>query len=228
MVEATRDLSTTPDERETPLSPFTGATLGPRIGIVPILRAGLGMSDVAHEMLPMARVLHVGLFRDEETLEPVYYYDKLPTPPNVDLALVVDPMLATGGSAIAAISRLKETGIKDIRFIGLIAAPEGVDALRSAHPDVGIWLASVDDRLNEVGYILPGLGDAGDRIMDTRKLANRFIHSCELLRLLLQLERAWSKRFQTLVFLRYQVEQRQQELPLPYSIYHQRLQTHLH
>ncbi len=167
MVEATRDLSTTPDERETPLSPFTGATLGPRIGIVPILRAGLGMSDVAHEMLPMARVLHVGLFRDEETLEPVYYYDKLPTPPNVDLALVVDPMLATGGSAIAAISRLKETGIKDIRFIGLIAAPEGVDALRSAHPDVAIWLASVDDRLNEVGYILPGLGDAGDRIMDT-------------------------------------------------------------
>jgi len=167
MAEATRDLSTTPDERETPLSPFTGATLEPRIGIVPILRAGLGMSDVAHEMLPMARVLHVGLFRDEETLEPVYYYDKLPTPPNVDLALVVDPMLATGGSAIAAISRLKETGIKDIRFIGLIAAPEGVDALRSAHPDVGIWLASVDDRLNEVGYILPGLGDAGDRIMDT-------------------------------------------------------------
>ena len=167
MVEATRDLSTTPDERETPLSPFTGATLEPRIGIVPILRAGLGMSDVAHEMLPMARVLHVGLFRDEGTLEPVYYYDKLPTPPNVDLALVVDPMLATGGSAIAAISRLKETGIKDIRFIGLIAAPEGVDALRSAHPDVAIWLASVDDRLNEVGYILPGLGDAGDRIMDT-------------------------------------------------------------
>lgn len=167
IVEATRDLSTTPDERETPLSPFTGATLEPRIGIVPILRAGLGMSDVAHEMLPMARILHVGLFRDEETLEPVYYYDKLPTPPNVDLALVVDPMLATGGSAIAAISRLKETGIKEIRFVGLIAAPEGVAAFRSAHPDVRIWLASIDDRLNEVGYILPGLGDAGDRIMDT-------------------------------------------------------------
>ena len=167
MVEATRDLSTTPDERDTPLSPFTGATLEPRIGIVPILRAGLGMSDVAHEMLPMARILHVGLFRDEETLEPVYYYDKLPTPPNVDMALVVDPMLATGGSAIAAISRLKETGIQDIRFIGLIAAPEGVAALRGAHPDVRIWLASIDDRLNELGYILPGLGDAGDRIMDT-------------------------------------------------------------
>ena len=167
MVEATRDLSTTPDERVTPLSPFTGATLEPRIGIVPILRAGLGMSDVAHEMLPMARILHVGLFRDEETLEPVYYYDKLPTPPNVDMALVVDPMLATGGSAIAAISRLKETGIQDIRFIGLIASPEGVAALRGAHPDVRIWLASIDDRLNELGYILPGLGDAGDRIMDT-------------------------------------------------------------
>ena len=167
MVEATRDLSTTPDERETPLSPFTGATLEPRVGIVPILRAGLGMSDVAHEMLPMARILHVGLFRDEETLEPVYYYDKLPTPPNIDMALVVDPMLATGGSAIAAISRLKETGISDIRFIGLIAAPEGIAALREAHADVKIWLASIDDRLNELGYILPGLGDAGDRIMDT-------------------------------------------------------------
>tara|TARA_B100001750_G_scaffold162246_2_gene130995 strand:- start:922 stop:1545 length:624 start_codon:yes stop_codon:yes gene_type:complete len=167
MVEATSDLSTISDERETPLCPFTGATLEQRIGIVPILRAGLGMSDVAHEMLPMARVLHVGLFRDEETLEPVYYYDKLPTPPNIDLAIVVDPMLATGGSAIAAISRLKETGIEEIRFIGIIAAPEGVASMRAAHPDVKIWLASIDDRLNEVGYIIPGLGDAGDRIMDT-------------------------------------------------------------
>lgn len=167
MSEATRDLSTTKDERETPLTSFSGESLAPRIGIVPILRAGLGMSDTAHEMLPMARVLHVGLFRDEETLEPVYYYDKLPTPPNVDLALVVDPMLATGGSAIAAISRLKETGISDIRFIGLIAAPEGIAALRAAHPDVKVWMAAIDERLNEQGYIVPGLGDAGDRIMDT-------------------------------------------------------------
>jgi uracil phosphoribosyltransferase len=167
MSEATRDISTTKDERETPLTSFSGESLVPRIGIVPILRAGLGMSDTAHEMLPMARVLHVGLFRDEETLEPVYYYDKLPTPPNVDLALVVDPMLATGGSAIAAISRLKETGISDIRFIGLIAAPEGIAALRAAHPDVKIWMAAIDERLNEQGYIVPGLGDAGDRIMDT-------------------------------------------------------------
>tara|TARA_B110000116_G_scaffold272096_1_gene295183 strand:+ start:627 stop:1265 length:639 start_codon:yes stop_codon:yes gene_type:complete len=167
MSEATRDLSTTTDERETPLTSFSGESIAPRIGIVPILRAGLGMSDTAHEMLPMARVLHVGLFRDEETLEPVYYYDKLPTPPNVDLALVVDPMLATGGSAIAAISRLKETGISDIRFIGLIAAPEGIAALRAAHPDVKIWMAAIDERLNEQGYIVPGLGDAGDRIMDT-------------------------------------------------------------
>ena len=167
MSEATRDISTTKDERETPLTSFSGESLVPRIGIVPILRAGLGMSDTAHEMLPMARVLHVGLFRDEETLEPVYYYDKLPTPPNVDLALVVDPMLATGGSAIAAISRLKETGISDIRFIGLIAAPEGIAALRAAHPDVKVWMAAIDERLNEQGYIVPGLGDAGDRIMDT-------------------------------------------------------------
>lgn len=167
MSEATRDLSTTKDERETPLTSFSGESIAPRIGIVPILRAGLGMSDTAHEMLPMARVLHVGLFRDEETLEPVYYYDKLPTPPNVDLALVVDPMLATGGSAIAAISRLKETGISDIRFIGLIAAPEGIAALRAAHADVKIWMAAIDERLNEQGYIVPGLGDAGDRIMNT-------------------------------------------------------------
>jgi uracil phosphoribosyltransferase len=167
MSEATRDLSTTKDQRETPLTSFSGESIAPRIGIVPILRAGLGMSDTAHEMLPMARVLHVGLFRDEETLEPVYYYDKLPTPPNVDLALVVDPMLATGGSAIAAISRLKETGISDIRFIGLIAAPEGIAALRAAHGDVKIWMAAIDERLNEQGYIVPGLGDAGDRIMDT-------------------------------------------------------------
>ncbi|MDP6099307.1 MAG: uracil phosphoribosyltransferase [Candidatus Thalassarchaeaceae archaeon] len=167
MSEATRDLSTTSEMRETPLTTFSGESIVPKIGIVPILRAGLGMSDTAHEMLPMARVLHVGLFRDEETLEPVYYYDKLPTPPNVDLALVVDPMLATGGSAIACISRLKETGISDIRFIGLIAAPEGIAALRSAHPDVKIWMAAIDERLNEQGYIVPGLGDAGDRIMDT-------------------------------------------------------------
>ena len=167
MGEATRDLSTTSEMRETPLTQFSGQSIAPRIGIVPILRAGLGMSDTAHEMLPMARVLHVGLFRDEETLEPVYYYDKLPTPPNVDLALVVDPMLATGGSAIACISRLKETGISDIRFIGLIAAPEGIAALRAAHPDVKIWMAAIDERLNEQGYIVPGLGDAGDRIMDT-------------------------------------------------------------
>ena len=164
--EATADLPTVPDIRETPLSEFSGESLAQKIGIVPILRAGLGMSDAAHEMLPMARVLHIGIYRDEETLEPVYYYDKLPTPPNVDLALVVDPMLATGGSALAAISRLKETGLKQIRFIGLIAAPEGISALRGAHPDVQIWMAGVDEKLNENGYICPGLGDAGDRIMD--------------------------------------------------------------
>jgi uracil phosphoribosyltransferase len=166
--EATADLPTVPDNRETPLSEFSGESLAQKIGIVPILRAGLGMSDAAHEMLPMARILHIGMYRDEETLEPVYYYDKLPTPPNVDLALVVDPMLATGGSAIAAISRLKETGLKQIRFIGLIAAPEGISALRGAHPDVQIWMAGVDEKLNENGYICPGLGDAGDRIMDTQ------------------------------------------------------------
>ena len=167
VAEATRDLQTVEDVRNTPLERFSGQSLAPRIGIIPILRAGLGMSDAAHKMLPMARVLHVGLYRDEETLEPVYYYDKLPTPPNIDLALVVDPMLATGGSAIAAVSRLKETGITDLRFLGLIAAPEGIAAFRAAHPDVKIWMAAIDEKLDENGYIVPGLGDAGDRIMDS-------------------------------------------------------------
>ena len=167
VAEATRDLQTVEDVRNTPLERFSGQSLAPRIGIIPILRAGLGMSDAAHKMLPMARVLHVGLYRDEETLEPVYYYDKLPTPPNIDLALVVDPMLATGGSAIAAVSRLKETGITDLRFLGIIAAPEGIAAFRAAHPDVKIWMAAIDEKLDENGYIVPGLGDAGDRIMDT-------------------------------------------------------------
>ena len=167
VAEATRDLLTVEDMRNTPLESFSGQSLALRIGIVPILRAGLGMSDAAHKMLPMARVLHIGLYRDEETLEPVYYYDKLPTPPNIDLALLVDPMLATGGSAIAAVSRLKETGIKDIRFIGIIAAPEGIAAFRAAHPDVKIWMAAIDEKLDRNGYIVPGLGDAGDRIMDS-------------------------------------------------------------
>ena len=167
IVEATADLETVPEIRRTPLADFDGARLADRIGLVPILRAGLGMVEAAQNLIPTSRVLHIGLFRDEDTLEPVYYYDKLPYPPNVDLALVLDPMLATGGSAIAAISRLKETGIERIRFIGLIAAPEGVEAMEEAHPDVDIWLASLDDHLNEMGYIVPGLGDAGDRIMDT-------------------------------------------------------------
>ncbi|MCH2358017.1 MAG: uracil phosphoribosyltransferase [Candidatus Poseidoniales archaeon] len=167
IVEATADLETIPEIRRTPLADFDGARLADRIGLVPILRAGLGMVEAAQNLIPTSRVLHIGLFRDEDTLEPVYYYDKLPEPPNIDLALVLDPMLATGGSAIAAISRLKETGIERIRFIGLIAAPEGVQALEEAHPDVDIWLASLDDHLNEDGYIVPGLGDAGDRIMDT-------------------------------------------------------------
>ena len=167
IVAATADLETIPEIRRTPLADFDGARLADRIGLVPILRAGLGMVEAAQNLIPTSRVLHIGLFRDEDTLEPVYYYDKLPEPPNVDLALVLDPMLATGGSAIAAISRLKETGIERIRFIGLIAAPEGVQALEEAHPDVDIWLAALDDHLNEVGYIVPGLGDAGDRIMDT-------------------------------------------------------------
>ena len=168
IVEATADLNTIPEIRRTPLADFDGARLADRIGLVPILRAGLGMVEAAQNLIPTSRVLHIGLFRDEDTLEPVYYYDKLPEPPNIDLALVLDPMLATGGSAIAAISRLKETGSSRIRFIGLIAAPEGVQALEEAHPDVPIVTASLDEHLNEKGYIVPGLGDAGDRMFGTK------------------------------------------------------------
>ena len=167
LIDATRDLPTHPESRHTPLAAFSGATLSQQIGIVPILRAGLGMCESALALLPLARVLHVGFARNEETLEPCFYYDNLPIPPNIDIAIVVDPMVATGGSAIATLSRLKETGIREIRFVGLVGAPEGVDALHSAHTDVPIWLAAIDTHLNECGYIVPGLGDAGDRIMDT-------------------------------------------------------------
>jgi uracil phosphoribosyltransferase len=160
---ATADLPLKEISGETPLAPFDGEQLVDRVGLVPILRAGLGMVQPALALIPNARVLHIGLFRNEETLQPVYYYDKLPSPPTVDIALVVDPMLATGGSVRAAIARLKETGIKRIRFIGMIAAPEGVEALHAEHPDVDIHLAGLDSHLDENGYIVPGLGDAGDR-----------------------------------------------------------------
>jgi uracil phosphoribosyltransferase len=154
----------------TPLEETDGATLGDRIGLVPILRAGLGMVDAMLELMPTAQVWHLGLFRDERTLRPVEYYNKLPDSATVDLCLILDPMLATGGSATAAIEVLKKWGAVTpvrIKLVNLIAAPEGVRAVTSAHPDVHIHCAALDRQLNERGYIMPGLGDAGDRQFGT-------------------------------------------------------------
>jgi uracil phosphoribosyltransferase len=137
------------------------------IGVVPILRAGLGLVEGVMELLPTVQVWHIGLYRDEKTLRPVEYYNKLPTEPTVNVCLVLDPMLATGGSAVATIDILKRWGVRRIKFLGLIAAPEGIKRLTEAHPDVPIHVASVDERLNDVGFIVPGLGDAGDRQFGT-------------------------------------------------------------
>jgi uracil phosphoribosyltransferase len=161
--EATRDLELRPVPVQTPLAECPGQELVESIGLVPILRAGLGMAEAILEMVPAAQVWHLGLYRDHETLQPVTYYSKLPPQPGIDLAVVVDPMLATGGSAVAALNILKRWGNKRIKYMGLIAAPEGVKSLHDAHPDVPIYLAALDSHLNEHSYIVPGLGDAGDR-----------------------------------------------------------------
>ncbi|CAN5829292.1 uracil phosphoribosyltransferase [soil metagenome] len=152
---------------QTPLEETSGFRLADRIGLVPILRAGLGMVDAMLELMPTAQVWHLGLFRDERTLQPVEYYNKLPDSATVDLCLILDPMLATGGSATAAIEVLKEWGATRIKLINLIAAPEGVRAVEAAHPDVPVYTAALDRQLNEKGYIMPGLGDAGDRQFGT-------------------------------------------------------------
>jgi uracil phosphoribosyltransferase len=165
--EATQDLALTSVTVETPLANCPGQRLAERIGLVPILRAGLGMSDAILELVPDARVWHLGLYRDHETLKPVTYYNKLPARPDVDVAIVVDPMLATGGSAVAAVDMLKRWGAPRLKYLGLIAAPEGVRALQEAHPDVPIHLAALDSHLDERCYIVPGLGDAGDRQFGT-------------------------------------------------------------
>jgi len=167
LYEATLDLPLNPLEIETPLAPLIGHEIGAQLGLVPILRAGLGMVDPILDLIPTAHVWHLGLYRDHATLEPVTYYNKLPPEVEIDLCLVLDPMLATGGSAIAAVDILKRWGATRIKFLGLIAAPEGVSALSTAHPDVPIHLAAIDDHLNEIGYIVPGLGDAGDRQFGT-------------------------------------------------------------
>ncbi|HEY3340919.1 MAG TPA: uracil phosphoribosyltransferase [Anaerolineae bacterium] len=167
VAEATADLPTIEIQVTTPMGIATCLKLRDNLGLIPILRAGLGMVDGALEMLPYAEVWHIGLYRDERTLRPVEYYNKLPVNPTVQVCLVLDPMLATGGSATATVSILKRWGARQIKFIGLIGAPEGVARLQAEHPDVPIHLAALDERLNEVGYIVPGLGDAGDRQFGT-------------------------------------------------------------
>ena len=165
--EATADLATTPIEIETPLTKMTAHELKEKIGLVPILRAGLGMVEGIWELMPSAEVWHIGLYRDEHTLKPVEYYNKLPVDPRVSVCLILDPMLATGGSATATASILKRWGVTKIKFVGLIAAPEGIKAMQDAHPDIDIYIAAIDDHLNERAYIVPGLGDAGDRQFGT-------------------------------------------------------------
>lgn len=165
--EATADLSVSESTVQTPMGTAVGYELQDKIGLVPILRAGLGMVQGIWEMMPSAEVWHIGLYRDEKTLKPVSYYNKLPTSPTVEVCLVLDPMLATGGSAAATISILKNWGARRIKFVGILAAPEGIEVLRHAHPDVPIHIAKIDEKLNDVGFIVPGLGDAGDRQFGT-------------------------------------------------------------
>jgi len=165
--EATADLQTMPRQLDTPLATITGQELEEKIGLIPILRAGLGMVEGVWELMPSAEVWHIGLYRDEKTLRPVEYYNKLPVDPTVSVCLILDPMLATGGSATATASVLKRWGVTKIKFVGLIAAPEGIQAMQDVHPDIDIYLAAIDDHLNEHAYIVPGLGDAGDRQFGT-------------------------------------------------------------
>lgn len=165
--EAMADLDTRPLAVETPLEKMAGAEVDPRVGLVPVLRAGLGMVDAMLELIPTAQVWHIGLYRDERTLKPVEYYNKLPDAATVQVCLILDPMLATGGSSAATVDILKHWGAAKIKQVSLIAAPEGVATLSEQHPDVDIHVAAVDRALNEKGYIVPGLGDAGDRQFGT-------------------------------------------------------------
>ena len=167
--EATRDLKTEEVKIKTPLAETTGQVLaGKKLAIVPILRAGLGMVDGMLSLIPAAKVGHMGLYRDPQTLKPVEYYCKLPDDCGEREVFVVDPMLATGGSSAAAIQMLKDKGVKNIRFLCIIAAPEGLRHMQEEHPDIDIYIGALDERLNDHGYIIPGLGDAGDRIFGTK------------------------------------------------------------
>ena len=165
--EATQDLPLRATTVNTPMGEAQGWEAGEVIGLVPIMRAGLGLVDGIQELLPTVQVWHIGLYRDEATLRPVEYYNKLPDTPTVQVCLVLDPMLATGGSAIATVDILKRWGARRIKYLGVLAAPEGVQALSAAHPNVPIHIAELDERLNDIGFIVPGLGDAGDRMFGT-------------------------------------------------------------
>jgi uracil phosphoribosyltransferase len=165
--EVTRDWPTTPKPVQTPLERMTGYVLSRPVTLVPILRAGLGMADGVLKMLPDARTGHLGVFRNEETLEPTSYYQKLPPDIASTEVLLIDPMLATGGSGAAAVSVLKKAGVTSMKFVCLVAAPEGIQTIHQQHPEVPIYTAAIDRELNHKGYILPGLGDAGDRIFGT-------------------------------------------------------------
>lgn len=169
MFEITRDMSLQEVEIETPVATAKSKVLaGKKLGIIPILRAGIGMVDGVLNLIPAAKVGHVGLYRDPKTLKPVEYYVKLPNDIEERELILVDPMLATGGSAVAAADSLKSRGAKNIKFMCLIAAPEGVEEMQKAHPDIDIYIAGLDEKLNEKGYIVPGLGDAGDRLFGTK------------------------------------------------------------
>ena len=165
--EATLDLYLMPKTVETPLAQITGSECRDKIGLVPILRSGLGMVEGMWNLLPSAEVWHIGLYRDERTLKPVEYYNKLPVMPTVSICLILDPMLATGGSAVATVDVLKRWGVNKIKFVGILGAPEGLALMEKYHPEVPIYLGAIDERLNERGYIVPGLGDAGDRQFGT-------------------------------------------------------------
>jgi len=167
LYEATEDLIPVEHPVTTPMGSAMGKVLVEEIAFAPILRAGLTMVDPAMDMIPTAQIWHIGLYREEETLQPIEYYTNVPQKATAEVAFILDPMLATGGSAVAAVDILKRSGVRNIKFVGLIAAPEGIEHLSSAHPDVPIHIAAVDEHLNEMGYIVPGLGDAGDRLFGT-------------------------------------------------------------
>jgi uracil phosphoribosyltransferase len=165
--EATSDLILYQVNIDTPLATTIGSVLSEKICLVPILRAGLGMVEGVWNLMPSAEVWHIGLYRDEHTLKPVEYYKKVPVEPSVSVSLILDPMLATGGSAVATVDILKRWGVRKIKFVGILAAPQGIENLQNHHPDVNIHIAGIDETLNSHGYILPGLGDAGDRQFGT-------------------------------------------------------------